>query len=222
MSLKRLITIATCTAVLAGCGATRTLNATATVRSSDPAKIIGLIQASERVLKRRLAAADVQDAVVSVAPAGAADATVVLRLPDAAAEDAARRILSEPFTFEIKLAGGMIKDPSGAEVVDWQATGITGADLEWIQPVRDTSTDTLGVDLQFGADGRAKLASVFKVNQGKDVGIFVRDLLVSKLRVNSADIGNSIVISGIPSAAIAEIFADDVNVGLHVVFSLPQ
>lgn len=222
MSPKRLFVIAGLLTVLAACGAKTTLNASATVRSADPSNAIKLMQATERVLVRRLAAADIKNAVVAVTPTTGTDAAIELRLPDTEAAEIAKRILSEPFTFEIKLANGVKKDADGAEVTDWQTTGITGVNLDWIQPVRDSSDGSIGVELQFNAEGRNKLMALFKGSTGKDVGIFVRDLLVSKLRISSDKVEESIVISGIPSAMVAEIFADDVNVGLHVAFTFPQ
>jgi hypothetical protein len=42
--------------------------------------------------------------------------------------------------------------------------------------------------------------------------------MVSKLKVGTEKIADHIIISGIPSYTVAQIFADDVNVGLHTTF----
>ncbi len=222
MSLKKLFIIGAYAAALAGCGSSMTLTADVAVDSTDSTRVISLIQASERVLTRRLAGADVQNAVVSVAPTSGSEAVVTMKLPDEEAVETAMRILGEPFTFEIKLALGTKVNAEGVEETQWESTGVEGGNLLWIQPVRDTKTGMLGVDLQFDEAGMSRLKETFAQNAGKDLGIFVRDLLVSKLTVGTDAIGESIVISGIPSEKIAEIFADDVNVGLHVHFSVPQ
>lgn len=222
MSLKQLFIIGGFSISLAACGTSLTLTAPATVDSTDPARIITLIQASERVLVRRLAGAEVKNAVVSVSPTEGQGAMVTMKLPDTDALDTAKRILSDPFTFEMKLAVGVHENADGVEETDWESTGIVGNMLVWIQPVRDPKTGDLGVEMLFDDAGQTALAKTFQENAGKDLGIFVRDLLVSKLTIGTDAVTESIIISGIPSAKIAEIFADDVNVGLHVHFSVPQ
>lgn len=222
MSLKSFFAIATCTAVLTGCNTSNTLTAAATVDSTNSGRIIELIQAAERVLTRRLAGAEVKNAVVSVAPTSGNKATVTIKLPDAAAVETGTRILSEEFTFDLRLEDGTVKNAEGVDVPNWVATGINGSHLVWIQPIRDQETNDVGVELLFSDDGRQILNKIFAENVGKDLGIFVRDLLVSKLSIPAEPIGESIIISGIPSAKVAEIFADDVNVGLHVSYSVSQ
>lgn len=222
MSLKSFFTIATCTAVLAGCNGNNTLTASATVDSTDPGRIIELIQATERVLTRRLAGAEIKNAVVSVAPTSGANALVTIKLPDTEAVETATRILSEEFTFDLRLDNGIVTNAEGVDVPNWSTIGINGSHLLWIQPIRDQKTNDVGVELLFNDEGRQLLNKTFAENVGKDLGIFVRDLLVSKLTIPTEPIGASIVISGIPSAKVAEIFADDVNVGLHVSYSVSQ
>jgi len=216
MSIRQTVTAGFVLLALAGCAPKQAMTYNAVIDAEDSAKVMTLIQASERVLIRRLAAAQVQKSIVTVVPTGGKNALVTLKLPNEEAREAAERILSDPFTFEIKIDGG-VKTDTGE--TDWQATGIDGTMLTWIQPIRDSKTGTLAVELQFTPEGRTALAASFKNNRGKDIGIFVRDLLVSKLRVESDAPAESILISGIPSEKVAEIFADDVNVGLHVVFT---
>lgn len=216
MSIKKAIIAGSLILALAGCGSRQAMTYTATIDEGGSARVMELIQASERVLKRRLAGAQVQGSIVSVVPTGGSNAVVNLKLPNAAAGEVAERILADPFTFEIRVDGGVKTDTGEA---DWKSTGIDGAMLSWIQPVHLTDTGELGVELQFTPAGRKAVEGMFKSNKGKDIGIFVRDLMVSKLRINADKPGESIIISGIPSAKVAEIFADDVNVGLHVAFS---
>jgi hypothetical protein len=207
---------------LVACGGTKTLTVPATVNVTDPAKIIAVIQATERVLTRRIASAELGNAVVSVIPSLGANAIVTIKLPDDEAVEIAKKILSEEFTFEIKVLTSTEKGSDGIEESVWEPTGLDGGSLIWIQPIRHTDTGELGLELQFNDTGREILRSSFQKNEGKDIGIFVRDLLVSKMTIGSSDIGESIVINGIPSSKVAEIFADDVNVGLHVSYSVSK
>lgn len=216
MSIKKAVIAGSLVLALAACSAKQAMTYTATIDEGGSARVMELIQASERVLKRRFAGAQVQGVIVSVVPTGGKNAIVNLKLPDSAAGEVATRILADPFTFEIRVDGGVRADTGET---DWKPTGIDGTMLNWIQPVHLTDTGELGVELQFTPAGRKAVEATFRSNKGKDIGIFVRDLMVSKLRINADKPGESIIISGIPSAKVAEIFADDVNVGLHVAFS---
>jgi len=216
MSLRTLLLIGSL-AALTGCGSSvMTFEAVSSV--SDTTKNNELFKATERVLLRRLAGAEVKGSTVSVIPEDSGTASVSISVPSDAMETV-QRITSDPFTFEIRLANGTIKDDEGNDQVDWQATGIDGTKLDWIQTLQGPKPEDIGVELQFNAEGKNKLSAVFLENVGKDVGIFVRDLLVSKLKVNTTEAADHIIIGGIPSAKIAEIFADDVNVGLHITFT---
>ena len=177
-----------------------------------------LIEATERVMLRRLAAAEVQGAQVSTLPTSSGSATLTMKLPNAAASDTAARILSEQFTFDIRLElpGA---NPDKLDSSEWQPTALTGSSLQWLQVIASSSTGEVGVELELTPSGRKALGNIFKGNTGKHVGIFVRDLLVSKLKIDSEKVSDHIIISGIPSEKVAEIFADDVNVGLRVSFS---
>lgn len=218
MKLGRFITGVSLLA-LSACGIGGTVvTMNETISLSDPGKVMSIIQASERVLTRRLAGLGVKGATVSVIPSGSGSANVSMNLPDTAAVEAAAKILSDPFTFEIKIDGGTIKNADGTEQTDWKTTGLNGSMLTWVRPVTSSAGD-VGVELQFNDAGHQKLAEIFSGNKGKGVGVFVRDLLVSKLTIDSDEPSENIIISGIPSAKVAEIFADDVNVGLYTTFT---
>ncbi len=203
--------------ILAACGSSVQLTFQATSSLDDAAKNQLLFQAAERVFTRRLAAVNVESPKVKVITQDKATASVSMSVPSASVETV-ERIASDPFTFEIRLEDGVIKDSTGADQTNWVPTGVDGSMLEWVQPVKSPDGSDIGVELEFSETGRSKLQEAFKGNQGKDVGIFVRDLLVSKLKINSDKPNEHIIIGGIPSAKVAEIFADDVNVGLHLSF----
>lgn len=205
--------------VLAACGGSSvSLAYTAKSSVSDAGRNTLIFQATERVLTRRLAAVEIASPRIAVVPQDTTTATVTMTVPSASV-DTVNRIISDPFTFEIRLAKSMTKDAAGVEQTDWQPTGVDGTMLDWVQPVQNADGSAIGVELRFSETGRTKLTEAFRGNKGKDVGIFVRDLLVSKLKINTEVPDEHIVISGIPSAKVAEIFADDVNVGLHISFT---
>ena len=200
---------------LGACGGTQTVTETMTIHGVDASKTLEVLQGSEHVIVRRLAAADIRNVTAKAVPLTATTATLSITVPDNTAADKTRQILAEPFTFDLRIE----KPATGSGESDWTATAVTGDTLDWVQVIGEKQTGHIGIELQFNSVGQAALASVFKDNVGKNVGIFVRDLLVSKLKINNSAVADRIVISGIPSATVAGIFADDVNVGLHVLFT---
>ncbi|MSR68028.1 hypothetical protein EXS65_04395 [Candidatus Peribacteria bacterium] len=197
-------------------GGQQTIIQTMTIRSPEASKTMALIQATERVMNRRLAGAGIQNAHASTIPTGTNTATLTLTLPDATAVAKANSILSEQFTFDLR-----IEEPKKNEdgTSDWEPTALTGSNLLWVQAVGNNATGEIAIELQFSEAGRTILESVFSKNAGKHIGIFVRDLLVSKVSVTNGAVADTVIIGGIPSAKVAEIFSDDVNVGLLVSFT---
>jgi preprotein translocase subunit SecD len=204
--------------LLTACGSSVSLTFTAKSSLNDEGKNALLFQAAERVFTRRLAAFDVKSPNVKVVPKDTMTASISMTVPPASVKTV-QRIAADPFTFDIRLEDGVIKDSKGVEQTNWVPTGIDGSMLTWIQPVRSPDESQVGVELEFSELGQSNLQKAFTGNAGKDVGIFVRDLLVSKMKINSDKVSEHIIIGGIPSAKVAEIFADDVNVGLHLSFT---
>jgi preprotein translocase subunit SecD len=217
MNFRSLIGISLLCVALTGCGGTKTVTYTVTTNVDDPSVSAQLYQASERVIVRRLAAADVKDAQVKVVPRGSG-ATMTVTVTKAADTATLERILNAPFSFDIRKEG-----PKKAGMVDgetnWIPTGVDGSMLTWISPIENPTTHEIGVDIVFNEKGRTLLQAAFKGNKGKEVGIFVRDLLVSKMTIAKEEVSEHIIISGIPNDRVAQIFSDDVNVGLHVTFT---
>jgi preprotein translocase subunit SecD len=127
-------------------------------------------------------------------------------------------MLSEQFTFDMRLELKETTPQDQNVEANWEKLGIQNEHLVGVQVVTDEKSQEVAVELLFTEEGRALLDKAFSKNKGKTVGIFVRNLLVSKLKITSGEVSEHVVISGIPSAAVAQIFADDVNVGLHVAF----
>lgn len=202
---------------LAACGTGKTLTYSVETDTVDATKNAALNAAVERVVVRRFAGSGIKGATARAVPSAEGLATLTLRFPDAASAQEAERILSEPFSFDIRVE----KPGATPEETEWLATDVDGGSLLWVQPLISPDGE-VGVELQFDDTGLLLLGRAFKGNKGKSIGIFVRDLLVSKMKIASEDVGGHIVIGGIPSAKIAEIFSDDVNVGLHTLLHPEQ
>ncbi len=100
----------------------------------------------------------------------------------------------------------------------FEETGVTEDHFLWMISSVDETTGKGRVQILFTEEGRKRMGQVFKENKGKYIGLFIRNNLVSKLLVESQELKEDIVITDIPTAELATVFADDVNVGLHVTF----
>ncbi len=217
MKSRLLLLVAACT-LIACTAKPAILTYALTLKSTDAAKRMELVNASERMVRRRMASNSIGGTVLAV-PTGD-KGTLTVRLTDTGKASTVQTFINDPFTVEMKGVLKTVPPPTPGDE-KWVDTGITGQDIDWVQVIGDRTTGKIGVEISFSLDGNTKLQQAFEKFQGGDLGIFVRGLLVSKLKVNQQQAGGRIIITGIPSAAIAQVFADDVNVGLHVQFT-PQ
>jgi hypothetical protein len=205
---------------LTACGGAASVTATMSIAGLDAGRTALVIKSVERVLMRRLAAAEIKQGISVIAlPTGPTSAALTMRLPNSAAATKAREILEQPFHFDVRLEGATT-GTGELDTHDWIPTGVEERHLEWVQVLGQAQDGSTSIELFFSKEGRTILADVFRKNEGKNIGLFVRDLLVSKVKVQKEGLAEHVVIGGIPSARIADIFADDVNVGLHVTFTI--
>lgn len=206
--------------LLAACSSQTTVRYNLAFDVTAPTDQQALTLASEHVIENRLDALseplidkeiDTKDNTTSI----------VITVPDKGAADELTKELTAPFKMEVmaQTASGKTADVTVQGQGSFSHTNITEKDLQWVQSHKDA--DGKGeVALAFTDAGRAKMKALLLQMRGKDIGIFVRDRLVSKLHVKATVIPDTIVISGIPSFDVANVFADDMNVGLHVTFTV--
>ncbi len=205
-------------ALISACGGVTQLKYDLTIDDGTPSQVLNLVNASERVVKRRLSALGVQNPNVISVPKGDSGGAMTIDVPDAMLTTRIRDILAEQFAFDMRLE---LKETTFADQnaeENWEKLGVNNEHLIGAQVVSAEDSGEVAVELLFTEEGRKLLGDAFSKYKGRTVGIFVRGLLVSKLKVEDSALSEHIVISGIPSAAVAQIFADDVNVGLHVAF----
>lgn len=190
-----------------------------TFDQSDPGVQAALTLASLRVIERRLdrVGESLLDKTVTTNDAGT---VITLSLESSVARQVLEDELTQPFTLAI-----MREAPADeAEIIiadhgGFAPTGVTESDI--IEAVSSTEQNGARgrVELRFTEEGRKKMQTLFQESNGKVLGLFVRGKLMSKLLVDTDTLKDDIVIRDIPEPAIAEAFADDVNVGMHVTFS---
>jgi hypothetical protein len=225
---RHLSTVLCCGALcvtLGACSKEVALRYTVSANVADPGSVVALITAAQRVVQRRLAAIGETKASVVTAPTGGSGGTLTVKLKTDNVVPRVKTMLAEPFSFEIRLEkpAATTATASGstdtANASDWLATGITKDNLLGVRTIVNSTTGEAAIELDFTPEGRVLLAKLFKENKGKNIAIFVRDLMVSRLQIQSTELDEHIVISGIPSAAVGEVFSDDVNVGLYVTYT---
>jgi len=210
--------------LLVGCGSSA-LRFTLTTNISDAAKRTELMEASKRVVERRLSSLGTKSTDLTITSETDETASLSFSPQDGTVKDEITKELITPFSLEIMLFNGKDKEKDKGDLyVDEQGwftkTGINEKSIIWAK----ASTDEWGkgeVALDFTPEGRALLKKIFQEHTGGQLGLFVRNRLMSKLLIDTKDLKENIVIAGIPSPDIAGIFADDVNTGAHVTFSLP-
>lgn len=188
------------------------------ISSTQPDVREELLKEAVRVVERRLDSMG-EELIDQSIDAGGENPTLTLTLVDDEIAEFLTQDLTSPFTMDI-----MKEVPEGTGDItvsghgSFAKTGVTAEHLDWVNAREDGTSGKGMVRLVFTPEGRVLMAQVFAENVGKNIGLFVRDKLVSKLYVDTAELKDDIVIRDIPSLDFAHVFAEDVNVGLHVTF----
>lgn len=205
--------------LLSACSGKQTITYTLKISAPTDARAMELLQATERVMNRKMAAAKIANGHATALPTGPKTGTMTITVPGNAAADKVKSIIAQPFSFDLRIKKPDVDlSAKNTESDIWLPTALTGSNLESIQAIGNSRTGAVSIELNFTPSGRTMLESVFRENKGRNIGIFVRGLLVSLLSVQGERMNGRVVIEGIPSAPVAEVFADDVNVSLGVLF----
>lgn len=189
------------------------------IHKTDKVEIENLTNAAMRVVERRLDNMGVVNAGKEFGTGETPSLTITL--PDKEGADELTRQLTSPFTISVmrQAGAGETADLAVEGHGGFIKTDITTEDFIGIESGRDGNS-TIRARILMTEAGRQKMNAVFQSEVGKEIGIFVRDRLVSKLTVQSDALTDDLEIRNIPNALVAEAFTDDVNVGLHVVYTL--
>lgn len=188
------------------------------LHAPDAQRTAVLREAVERVMERKLIARGIQHASVSAVPLNDSEATVRITLPSSSAVQVVKEIVNAPFAFELRAEKVSAPDPTKVAHENWIPTNLTGSSVLWTQATGDRSNGAISLTFELNEEGKRRFAAIVKKQGGKAIGLFVRDTLVSKMIIEGRGIPTEIVISGVPSASIAEVVMDDVNVGLLTSF----
>lgn len=215
--MRRFLLLTASILSLASCGGTQ-LAYDLNIDVEEKSDITTLTLTSIRVIERRLAGLEAQADNLRFSTDGDMPRiTLSVDTPETAqflTDD-----LTAPFSFRIM---GEAPEADADLVVEghggFKATGITEAHVEWAEAVPEPEGKGR-VRLLFTPEGRTLMEQVFAEHAGKNIGVVVRNRLIAKIMVDTGVLREDIVISGVPSIDLARVFADDVNVGLHVTFT---
>lgn len=218
--------MAACTLALGACTTASTPGTaryTLTFHNLDEAKETETLEAVERVARNVAQSLGKTPQDITVQKEGTG-AVLSLKLPDEASVTALSDVITKPFSLRVMYPvpaeqGDITVEESVGNTVGYKETGITEQHMAWVVAAQMPNSNFGEVRLDFTKDGRILLLRVLEANKGKQIGLFVRNRLVSVMNVTEQDLTKeNVVISNIPSFDVAKIFADDVNVGLHVTF----
>lgn len=219
--MKRLLSASFGLLLLSACGQTPTISFRADVTGVDGnvERQTVLVQ-SLNVLERRLLAMG-EDALEKNIENTGSGAIITVGAEHQEALDALTESVQEPFDLQVmaQTQEGQPADVTVERHGGFVRTGITASDLDWVEAGQESDSDLGAVRLVFTEEGRVKMADLFSRMNGKNIGIFVRGQLVSLLQVETAELKDDIIIRQIPSMDLATVFAEDVNVGIHVQFT---
>lgn len=208
--------------LLTACGS-ETVQLRVAFDTTDILRRAELKSALERVMENRMLAAKKTVNAREIEESG--DGLVAtIQVSDSDAAKMLEDGLTAPFSMTImkqvkKGQGDIISEKYG----EFKETGVTTKHFDWITAGagKTPTGETKGVVvIEFTKEGQELLRNMFAHNRGSVIGIFVRGQLMSKKLIDAKDTTlTSISIDGIPSPELAATFADDVNVGLHVMFT---
>ena len=222
--MKRLLLITAFASLLAGCGSPVSVAFNVVFDTTDKNVMTELSTAAQHVMERRLAALDGNLIDYKVDYDEKTNATKITAEMDTQEHaDALKAQMIAPFTIDVRVTADKAQD-GDIEIKGqgiFRSTDVTKEDFDWLIG-NATQGDALKhgqVTIGFTEEGAKKMRTLFKKYDGKTMGIFVRGMLVAKVKLQGEKIEKTITIKGVPSREIAEVFADDMNVGLHMTFT---
>lgn len=216
--MKRFLALSVAMLALTACSDAATVRYHLQMNTTEQTEVVQLTQETFNVMQRRLE--HMEEAILDMKSKNEGSGSVIMTLSTKNKEalDALTDQMVVPFTLEIMAQSeeGQTPDVTVEGHGGFVKTGMTAKDLLWVEADQEPGKDLGRVHLVFTEEGRTKIAALFKRMKGKNIGIFVRGQLVSKLLVEDDVLRDDIVIQDIPSVDLAQIFAEDVNVGIHV------
>ncbi len=220
--MKKFLLPAVFALFLTACGPV-TLTYTVDFTTENPDRMADLTLSLQRVVERRLAR--LEGALLNYDVDYDKETTttrITVKVDNAASAKVLNEELTAPFDFEIRY---LTEDKAEGDIVvegggSYRTTGITKEDIDWV--LGETGDEVLKkgrVIIGFTDTGVGKMQQVFRDQAGNSIGLFVRGRLAASMALNEGmQFERVIDIPGLPSPDLAKVFADDMNVGIHMTF----
>ncbi len=219
MTIRSILLVAASAATLAACASSAPVALRYDITYKDlPAGAEEVMpEAITNVIGGRLGSMGVMPTDLKVEPSGSG-AVATVTVPSGAADEVTTQ-LTAPYTLRFlrQTGTGETVTVNVARYGDFSESGLNETHVTWVEAGVDA--EGLGqVTITFNEPGHQLLASLAETDAGRQYGLFAKGRLIS-LFTMQADFGGDIVLNKIPSAEMAAVFADDVDVGLHTVFT---
>jgi hypothetical protein len=222
MTIRSILLVAASAAALAACSSSAPVALRYNIAYKDlPAGAEEMMpRAITNVVGGRLGSLGVTPTDLKVEPSGSG-AVATVTVPAGAADEVTKQ-LSDPYTLRFlrQTGTGETVTVNVAKYGDFSESGLNETHVTWVEAALDAEGQGQ-VTISFNDAGHQLLASLAETDAGRQYGLFAKGRLIS-LFTMQADFGGDIVLNKIPSAELAAIFADDVDVGLHAVFTRAQ
>lgn len=225
--MKKIILPALFALLLTACGNEPvTLNYNVTFDTEVPERMNDLSLAARHVMERRLAAMNANLIDYDVTHnKETLETGISVKVDDKTAAEQLNQELTTPFNFEVRYL--VDKEQEGDIYVEnigyFRASGVTGNDVDWVLGEAIEGPQDQGrVIIGFTDEGVTEMQDVFSDQNGSVLGLFVRGRLMASMETEGETITRTIEIPGVPSGDLAKVFADDMNVGIHMTFTPVQ
>ncbi|MCF7844386.1 MAG: hypothetical protein K9M03_00975 [Kiritimatiellales bacterium] len=219
--MKKILLSSAALLLLAGC-ARSSLKMDISFDTEDPSKLSMLSAASENVVERMVFALEEEIPTISMEDKGD-DKIMTVTVKNKETADMLAINLTTPLMFRVMIEAGEDEeaDLENENFGRFKEVGITEKSVEWVE-AEALQDGTSTIQINFTEEGSAIWTQVLEENKEKKVGIFARGGLVAAHTIQEGGFKSKIIISGIPSSELAQVFADDVNVGAYVTFTRVQ
>ncbi|MDP7477063.1 MAG: hypothetical protein QF442_01290 [Candidatus Peribacteraceae bacterium] len=205
--------------LLTSCGQSSTLSYDVEFKSNDRNRMANLTLATKRIVTRRLRRFDSNLLDYDV-DYGEGTASISIEVDNAKAANALDEEMLAPLVLEIRtqveeaLEGDIEVEGQGF----FRASTISSDDFDWVVGGKSQSGPNGQVTLIMTDEGSENMKKIFADHQDESIGLFLRGRLTALFTANGENFEQSIVIPNVPTEQMAEIFADDMNVGIHMKF----
>lgn len=224
--MKKLLLPTLFALVLSGCGSSTSISMDVEFSTSGNDDRAELVLATKHVAERRLGRLESEILDFDVTYGEGATAVIKISGTDEDAMDQLLAEMTEPFIVEIRLQAEQHQegDIEVEGLGSFRSVSINKEDMTWVKSraMENSPLKHGEIMIQFTEDGTQKMDTLFRENVGKNIGLFIRNQLAANFAISQDSFGGAITIPNVPSAEIAQIFADDMNVGINMTFTQSQ